>query len=172
MTHYIFTVLPPVEFYADRDTYHYTEDNVPLEDLANRDLLIADEIDAFNDAIDNVPGILEPQIDGLIHPRGPTGPDGPQGPKGDPGTDGIPVKGDPGPPGASSYGQSFLLNGSESEIGPFGYETDTRGLYGGYTYSGVSDYVSPDLYILTGFRREVGSYSDVSSKIYYRVRST
>lgn len=172
MTHYVFTVLPPVEFYTDRATYYFAEDNVPLEDLADRDLLIADEIDAFAAAVASEPPPLYPQIDTLSHPQGPQGFQGPQGEPGTDGADGQPTVGDPGDPGASSYGSSFSLSGTESEIGPFGYETDSRGLYGGYTTTGVSDYTSPDLYILTGFRREVGSYSDVSSKIYYRVRAT
>lgn len=37
--------LPAVQYFTENSTYHYTEENAPLEDLNNRDIALANAID-------------------------------------------------------------------------------------------------------------------------------
>lgn len=140
MPRYIFTNLPPVRFYSAEKGYKYDNDNDALQSLADRDGLMADEIDALDADI----GKLDPlfnRINSLSHPKGPKGPKGDRGPpgangvsgsngskglKGDPGPPGIKgikgEKGDPGDPGAAANTSAGVhypaFSGGIGEIGP------------------------------------------------------
>lgn len=185
MPRYVFTNLPPVRFYSEEKDYFYEKDNDALISLADRDGLIADEIDALNTDISKLDSLF-PRITVLSHPKGDKGPKGDTGPRGDAGVAGQDAglgargdtgpKGDPGPkgdkgpkglPGAGGSGSGTVNRGTFSggiaEVGPVNLDNPTKNR----NLISNADTTIPGGTAMVGVRRAAG----ISAVVYFRYRA-